>query len=370
MIYGRLLNSIKTQEVTNESNEFDITSVVYDEYLNRKAMLEACTVEADKAVLEAQVNILYEVSIKDIFGAIKKAIRWIIDKISELLNRIKDFFESAINKGKSSWKDIKDKLSGKIKLHESVLIEVDNKDLKDLKPATKINIIDRITEKCREIIDADEMYFKIDDYYRSEDAEASSLNRAMKEFISKLRSNSDESELREDAENFKNKYANKKKIEAFGKSDFIARRIGQGEGLSTSDEALINFGIQYEKANKKLKSFEEICVRAEDIAENHESITKLNDYIKKLSGYIKDLESACDTCENVIQRNAGEDNYKNISSIISDLNSMFRINISCYSSAIKYFNLLINKAEQSRAYSFKQRIKMLNILNNITEGRV
>lgn len=71
MIYGNKFLPKKEESISVQ--EFGIESIAYNEYHNYKSLLESCTDESAKPVLEAQVEILYEVSFKDIIEKIKKA---------------------------------------------------------------------------------------------------------------------------------------------------------------------------------------------------------------------------------------------------------------------------------------------------------
>ena len=83
MIYGNKF--LPKEEISIESasiKDFGIESIAYNEYCNISSLLESCT--DDKTILEAQVQVLYEVSIKDIFNKIKeifKAVKRFIEKI-------------------------------------------------------------------------------------------------------------------------------------------------------------------------------------------------------------------------------------------------------------------------------------------------
>lgn len=70
MIYGNKFLNIKNDSV---ATAFESTSVAYTEYTNRLSLLESCTNEEERSILEAQVQVLCEVSIKDIFSKIKEA---------------------------------------------------------------------------------------------------------------------------------------------------------------------------------------------------------------------------------------------------------------------------------------------------------
>ena len=85
MIYGNVF--LPKKEVSASVLEFGIESVAYNEYCNYKSLLEACTDESNRPILEAQVQILYEVSIKDI-----------IEKVKEAWRKFKEWFKGILDK--------------------------------------------------------------------------------------------------------------------------------------------------------------------------------------------------------------------------------------------------------------------------------
>jgi myosin heavy subunit len=94
MFYGNsVLKQIQKPE-ENLSGARIIESVVFEEYKNRLAIYEACTDESERAILEVQLDVLQEISIKDIWSKIKKAIRWLLDKIKGLLSGIGKFIQN------------------------------------------------------------------------------------------------------------------------------------------------------------------------------------------------------------------------------------------------------------------------------------
>ena len=96
MIYGNKF--LPKEDISTESasmRDFGIESVVYNEYYNYLSLLENCKDETNKCILEAQVSILYEVSVKDIFNIISKAIRFIIKKIKELIKMIQSYISKS-----------------------------------------------------------------------------------------------------------------------------------------------------------------------------------------------------------------------------------------------------------------------------------
>lgn len=109
-----------------EDNLFEtVTSVVYEEYLNYKSLLEKCKDDSDKIIIEAKLEVLYEVSIKDIINTIKELWnrfrKWIKEKINTIFkfkNNLDNRTKKAIDKNKQLIAKAKQK-----GLNESVLTE-------------------------------------------------------------------------------------------------------------------------------------------------------------------------------------------------------------------------------------------------------
>ena len=112
MFFGtEALKADKRLYPVSESSIVDFDSVVYKEYLNRKAMFEACNDIAQKPLLEAQVEVLCEASIKDLFKRIKDAIHDFIEYIKKIIKKVKEFFTGA--KYKAAQEEVK-RLKGEI----------------------------------------------------------------------------------------------------------------------------------------------------------------------------------------------------------------------------------------------------------------
>lgn len=94
MIYGNKF----LPKIDNSNKEFELYSVVYNEYCNYKNLLESCTDEYSKSILEAQVQVLSEISFKDI-----------IEKIKEIWEAFKEWFKALWNKLFDKEKRVKDK---------------------------------------------------------------------------------------------------------------------------------------------------------------------------------------------------------------------------------------------------------------------
>lgn len=132
MIYGNKF--LPKEDISIESAsilEFGIQSVVYDEYCVYNSLLESCSDDTSKSILEAQVQVLYEVSIKDIFNKIitkiKEFIEWIKKLASTIVTKIKNIVNGKkMNKYIQILKSVgKGKLS---KSNESTIIDEDYKD--------------------------------------------------------------------------------------------------------------------------------------------------------------------------------------------------------------------------------------------------
>ena len=86
MIYG---NKFLPKNVV-ENSIFAVESVVCEEYFNRIDLLESCTDESSRPILEAQVQVLYEISFKDIISKIKEIWEKFKVWVKDLWNRIFD----------------------------------------------------------------------------------------------------------------------------------------------------------------------------------------------------------------------------------------------------------------------------------------
>ena len=83
---------IKQNSTEYSKDPYAIESVVYNEYCNYKFLLESCTDEQERPILEAKVRVLYEVSIKDIIDTIVKAFYkfkdWLVNILTKLIDKI------------------------------------------------------------------------------------------------------------------------------------------------------------------------------------------------------------------------------------------------------------------------------------------
>lgn len=102
-------NQFLLKETVIENNIDDISNIVsysYNELCNYNNLLESCIDDKERELLEAKVEVLYEISMKDIGAFIKKAINRIIEIIRDAWNKIREFFKS--KKSKMMEEEIKD----------------------------------------------------------------------------------------------------------------------------------------------------------------------------------------------------------------------------------------------------------------------
>jgi hypothetical protein len=105
MFYGNTV--LKQQDTIIENNTID--SIIYNEYLNRCNIFESCTDESDRFIIEAQVEVLYELSIKEVLTKIKN---WIKKRLLTIVKGLEKLF----SKGKKTkFKDVILKLLNKAK---------------------------------------------------------------------------------------------------------------------------------------------------------------------------------------------------------------------------------------------------------------
>lgn len=101
MIYGNVFLPENVVEKKN-TDLFVLESVVYNEYTNYNNLLESCTDDNARPILEAQVKVLYELSFNDIVEKIKSAWKTfkikIVRIIDSILESIGSFIKSEKNK--------------------------------------------------------------------------------------------------------------------------------------------------------------------------------------------------------------------------------------------------------------------------------
>lgn len=97
-IYG--LKALSFQKELNIEHNFqESISIVYDEYINYKNILESCKYNDKKIILEQKVELLCELSFKDLKDKIIDIIKFIIEKLKQFIDNLK-----------SSLKNLKEKV--------------------------------------------------------------------------------------------------------------------------------------------------------------------------------------------------------------------------------------------------------------------
>lgn len=166
-IYTKLLNEninnvsniTKSSIINDESLLFgsiSLESVVYNEYLMNNSLLENCSNEDERKYLEEKTNILLEVSFKDIGDKIMKAIKFLKEKIKELIGKIKGFFKK--EKLKKAQKDLTN-AENKIREldRENGILKEKLKDLSDEKEKSDKDYNDMKSAKERSDKDYNDM---------------------------------------------------------------------------------------------------------------------------------------------------------------------------------------------------------------------
>jgi flagellar motility protein MotE (MotC chaperone) len=93
MFYGNTIFKQKEYVLENYNLTNSPISPAYEsictEYNNRLIMYENCTNECDRVILEAQLEVLYELSIKEIWNKIKK---WVTDRLLAIVKWLEKLF--------------------------------------------------------------------------------------------------------------------------------------------------------------------------------------------------------------------------------------------------------------------------------------
>lgn len=92
MIYGQTFLNESVNRNRRDSSLSLLESVAFDEYQNRVTMLESCKDEHTRSLIEAQIEVLREVSLKDIKDKFLAFLKKIGDFIKKIIDKIKSFF--------------------------------------------------------------------------------------------------------------------------------------------------------------------------------------------------------------------------------------------------------------------------------------
>lgn len=91
MIYGQQFLREATTSRRNTSLD-ELYSVAWSEYNNKKRLMESCNSYTQRSLLEAQVDVLREVSLKDIGNKIKEIFQKIINWIKGVIDKVVGLF--------------------------------------------------------------------------------------------------------------------------------------------------------------------------------------------------------------------------------------------------------------------------------------
>jgi len=232
-IYGHKFDALieSRKPVTVEEST---TSLVYEECLNRINLLEACTDENKRLLLESQIEVLYEVSIKEVLTKFKN---WIKKQLLKLIN----FLERLFSKGKQT------------KFKDSILRMLNRakKNLSDVEEAeTKEDL-----EKCGSEFKKEKEEF---------DDEVDSLLKELDETISEMEQKGVDKET---INNLKEFYKTAKDVNEGYKKD---ENFDVDKGIKDMDTAYDKYKSESDKikANKVIDFFSKKLKDPESVTKN------------------------------------------------------------------------------------------------------
>lgn len=325
MVYGNLLLNIKNEQ---KSTNIFTPSVIYNEYVNCKTLLNLVSNETVKYVLESRMEVLYEISIKDIFNFISNAIKTLIQKIRDLISKIKNLILKVFTSSKKEEDRIKriiNFLKSKV-MNEAGEVTINNNYL-----------IDRFQDTLNTAKEDKMMYFILDDYIdENYKVKFDSLNYKTKELIDKLKNSTSELEFNKSFDKFKDKYLNKE-YRSYGlcKSEKILKIYGHKD-IKESDDDTINYILQEEKKNHKLKENFEIFERIINISAYKARIKYIERMAEDLNKCSKDLES---NMNEVYNKKIKDGNIP-----LETLNNFKQIilwDVKCYSESESYIRAIV-----------------------------
>jgi hypothetical protein len=146
MIYGQTFLNESVNRNRRDNSLSLLESVAFDEYQNRVVMLESCKDEHTRSLIEAQIEVLREVSLKDIKDKFLAFLKKIGDFIKKIIDKIKSFFN----------KDDKKKQEEELKIVKKKLEEANlmNEKLKKENFEQNMRNLDREHELGKELVQA------------------------------------------------------------------------------------------------------------------------------------------------------------------------------------------------------------------------
>ena len=140
MIYGQTFLNESVNRNRRDSSLSLLESVAFDEYQNRVAMLESCKDEHTRSLIEAQIEVLREVSLKDIKDKFLAFLKKIGDFIKKIIDKIKSFFnKDDKKKQEEELKAVKKKLEEANLMNEKLKKENFEQNMKNLNSEHELN---------------------------------------------------------------------------------------------------------------------------------------------------------------------------------------------------------------------------------------
>lgn len=167
-VYGKLLESTTSSYDGGYVGGFDemnlLHSVALEEYQNYKNILESCTDMSQIPIIEAKLDVLQEISIKDIGDKIKKFFRFIRDKIKEIIDKIMGLFRKK-NKQKleKETKELKDRIEKEFEPINNIAKDIEklNKDVEESNEKLKEV---KLRNTMSKIVKNNAIYFDMNNY--------------------------------------------------------------------------------------------------------------------------------------------------------------------------------------------------------------
>lgn len=140
MIYGQTFLNESVNRNRRDSSLSLLESVAFDEYQNRVTMLESCKDEHTRSLIEAQIEVLREVSLKDIKDKFLAFLKKIGDFIKKIIDKIKSFFnKDDKKKQEEELKAVKKKLEESNLMNEKLKKENFEQNMRNMDSEHELN---------------------------------------------------------------------------------------------------------------------------------------------------------------------------------------------------------------------------------------
>lgn len=353
MIYGNKF--LPKKEESASILEFGIHSVVYDEYCVYNSLLESCSDDTNKSILEAQVTILREVSFKDIIDKIIKKItsflEWLKDLVTTIVEKVKSFLNN--KKYKSVIEALRMVGKGKRVNNESHILEY-SKDLSSNNDLMNTGAFsDDFFFKYEWLFNGLSVRFKskdfADKYHDTIEKSHEKIN------IEILKSLNDLSNNRDDADKNVNEIIEKMK-----------KRKEIVESITNNLEYVNIIDIEFDeigKANnngdlfKDPEKYRSLCAKfAEYLADECEILGKQMPAMEKL---IKEFKHERDTGYDRIRKEIEKYTNKNSNVSPDMVLKLVGSSLSLYSSLASSYSIAFNKLLQAQEKMYSRGYKLL-----------